>query len=157
MMVSQPTSRAIYCTFALQYFGDGVPVLVVILDAMFLHPFRYGDVITTDDIADGVQILPELYTEPVLEASTQTNLSPFGEIVVCAYLFAVEVGQNDFHLSRKRSQLRNPVRIFWRFREPQLQDVRLGRPSFDPDGIFIAALMSEPLFHIRLQSDKNRI
>ena len=68
-MICKPLVRAINGTFALQDLRDGVPVRVVILDAMFLHPFRNGDVIPPYDIAHGVQLFPQLYPEPVAYAS----------------------------------------------------------------------------------------
>ena len=44
-MVSEALVRAVDGTFALQDFRDGVPVRVVILDAVLFHPSGDGDVI----------------------------------------------------------------------------------------------------------------
>ena len=73
-MVCQPPVGIIYCPFALQDFGDGVPVRVVHLYAVRFHPFRYGDVIPFCDIAYGVQVLPELHPESVFDASVKAHL-----------------------------------------------------------------------------------
>lgn len=108
LVISQPFIRAINSTFALQDLRDGVPVRVVILDAMFLHPFRNGDVIPAYDIAHGVKLLPQLHPEPVAYASVETYLPPWREVVIASDVLMREIRQDDFHLSRIGCELRSP-------------------------------------------------
>ena len=65
-MVCEAVVRAIHRPFPLQCLGDGIPVRVVILDAMRLHPIGNCLVRPGNDITDGMQLLPELHPEPVL-------------------------------------------------------------------------------------------
>ena len=81
-MTGQPLVRAINGTFALQDLRNRVPVRIVIFDAMFLHPLRYGDVIPANDIAHGVQLFPQLHPEAVANASMEAHLSTWREVVI---------------------------------------------------------------------------
>lgn len=50
----KPTSNAINGSFALKDLGDGVPVAIIIDDAMLLHPGTDGYISTLGEIANGI-------------------------------------------------------------------------------------------------------
>lgn len=71
-MVSEAMIRAIHCTITLQNLGDGVPVRVVHLNAMCLHPVLDGFLCTLHYIAYRMQVLPECHLEAAAYALSQT-------------------------------------------------------------------------------------
>ena len=57
LSIGKPPSNAINVSFALKDLGDGVPVAIIIDDAMLLHPGTDGYVSTLGEIANGMYII----------------------------------------------------------------------------------------------------
>lgn len=58
LAVCEAVVRAIYRPFPLQNLGDGIPVRIIVRDAMFCHPFRYSDVRPLHHIPHGMEVFP---------------------------------------------------------------------------------------------------
>ena len=123
-MVREAVVRAIHRPFALQRLGNGVPVRVVILDAVCLHPIGDCLVRPFNDIADGVQFFPELHPESVLDALMNLPLSLFRQEVVASDVDFLETRDDHLHLVFERLQLWNPFLPPRRLSQPHLHDVR---------------------------------
>ena len=106
-VVSEPTSSTIYSTLALQYLCDGIPVSVIIFDAVFPHPCRYDDVIPLGDIADGVEVFPQLHIKSIAYARMKHDGGTLGQIVVGPDVLVLETRQQNLNLSFLWSGLRN--------------------------------------------------
>ena len=156
-MIREAVVRAIHRTFPLQCLGDGVPVRVVILDAMRLHPIGNRLVRPGNDITNGVQLLPELHSEPVLDALMNLSLSFLWQEVVAADIDFLEAGDYYLHLVFQRLQLWCPFLPSGRFGQPHLHDVSLCRVFLQLDGRFSTTLMDEPLQQVWLQCDEHCI
>ena len=102
-MVCETSVGAIDGTFALEDFGDGVPVAVVVLNAVTLHPEADGDVGATRDVTDGVEVAPQGDAEPVSDTFAQTDGSTGRQVIVCPYVLPFEARQDDLHLSLLRT------------------------------------------------------
>ena len=82
-MVRQTMILAIHSPTTLENLGDSVPVLVIHLDAMFLHPVRDDDVRPLDHIPDSMQIRPHSHLEAIAYALVQRLLTARRQIVIC--------------------------------------------------------------------------
>ena len=111
LAVSEAITGAIYGSLALQNLGNCIPVFVVILDAVLLHPFGDCNIGTSDDVADCVEIFPECDLEAVADTCVKAFFAPFGQIVVQTDVPMLEARQYYFDLAREWLQLRTVVLV----------------------------------------------
>ena len=156
-MVCEAVVRAIHRPFPLQRLGDGVPVRVVILDAMRLHPIGNCLVRPGNDITDGVQLLPELHPEPILNALMNLPLAFLRQEVVASDVDFLEARDDYLHLVFQWLQLWCPFLPSGRLGQPHLHDVSFCRVFLQLDGRFSTTLMDEPLLQVWLQCDEHCI
>ena len=156
-MVSQTIILAICSPTTLKNLGDGIPVFIIHLDAMFLHPVRDDDVRPLDHIPDGMQIRPQCHLEAIAYALVQRHLSARRQVVISACISQSESRQQDFHLPRQCFNLWPILRVTRLFLEEHLQDSSFSRSSLDGNGASTAHLMFQPLCKIRFKGNKDSV
>ena len=154
-MVSQTIILAICSPTTLQNLGDGIPVFIIHLDAMFLHPVRDDDVRPLDHIPDSMQICPQCHLEAIAYALVQRHLPARRQVVICTRVSQSESRQQDFHLSRLCFDLRPILKVTRLLLEEHLQDSSFSRSSLDGNRGSTAHLMFQPLSEIRFKGNKD--
>ncbi len=78
-------------------FGDGVPILFRLLDAVLLHKSVYEIVLTLKDSIEAMQGVPHINIEAVAYASLQRLGSFRRQVEIAARVLGAEVGKLDTH------------------------------------------------------------
>ncbi len=147
--IAELSILAIYRTLTLQNLRDGIPVTIIVFDAVFLHPFRDCNVRASHHVAHSVKILPEGNIESVTYAGMQTDSPTRRKIVVGMDILILEIRQYYCHLSIQRFRLHLVIRILWLWFQEALQYIRFRRATFDTYRIFTASLMLQELREVR--------
>ena len=100
-MVSKPAILAVYRPITLQNLRNGIPIGIIHLDAMRLHPVSYSHIRPSYHIPHRMQLLPQHHLEAVTDTGMQTYLPAWRQIIEDARILRLKCRQQDFHLSRQ--------------------------------------------------------
>jgi len=135
--------------FALQNLRNGIPVAVVVFDAVGFHPLGDEDVIAQGDVVDGDKIFPKLYDEAAADDFLQKDGGIRWKVVIGLNILVFETRYLDSHLTFEWTYLRDISGCLGLRFEVVLQQVGLHGTTFEANGCFSATLVPEPLGEIR--------
>lgn len=89
--------RAVRPTLALVSFSDGVPVLLVHLDAMLAHKSVDKFVLSLEQRRELVERSPQLHIEAIADSSDEQVLGVLRQVVIRSDVLRLEIWNSDYH------------------------------------------------------------
>lgn len=140
-----PLDTPVNVALPLIAFGDGVPVLFRLLDAMFLHKSVNEIVLTLKDSIEAMQGVPHINVEAVAYASLQRLGRLRWQVEIVPRIFRAEVRKQDAN-EALATDLRHIIRRGCL--QELFEQTPLHRAANEADGVIAALVVDKPLREI---------